>query len=238
MIPDGALHGFCARTRLPAPVSSESVGDCDRDPSGARWIQQGASSAWSMCAAWCTACSRCRFVSLSFGPDHNSSQLCAWHVHCNLDDLRTFAGETLAGANWSTMQLKTRVPLHLPRADADTRGSKGSIHLAITTLAFTLHHANARRNPFVRGCALDGWCQGAARLRRILENPWRVTILILHGLADSSGPQSTETAVMSSGSCAQAEIATIPASGVLSRLAHQCLDHLRSTSRYFTGMSL
>ena len=200
--------GFCARTRLPLG-SSSAAGDCNRDDTGSLWIAARAADANSACRAHCEACARCRYTSLStVSPRIGSRRLCTWHAHCDLDDLRSFAGATLAGANWTTMQFRRRVPKPWPHDGSDETsssagGSAGSseLRLAIATLAFSLPHARKHvGGHFGQGCALDGWCQGAARLRRALADPWRVSVLILYGVARASNASSNSASGGSNGS--------------------------------------
>jgi hypothetical protein len=174
--------GFCAL----APLRS---GDCERDDSGT-WIVRRRQELTASCIARCQACERCHFVSfvrigvadLRYLGVPLGAGLCAWYTRCDLDDLRTRWETKLAGANWSTIAVRTAdalQPLPLPppppppRWLAPTpRSDNSSVRrLAIAALTFGAG----------QHCSLIAWCQGARRLQRALSVAlWRAELLVLH----------------------------------------------------------
>ena len=117
----------------------------------------------------CLGCARCR--SVSYAPESSRRVRkrwlgkCTWHSDCELDDLLQWPG-----TNWSTVIVRSHLPAALPMVPPTIAPA---LRLAIATLAY-VDGTTPTNGPI---CASVAWCQGARRLRRALENPWRVAVI-------------------------------------------------------------
>jgi hypothetical protein len=150
--------GFCGL----APLHRQPPSACQSEDMGTWMLQPGQEATIQTCVDLCLPCSRCRYVSFA-----KSVGICAWYTYCDLGDLRTWWNRGVPGpsTNWSTVQVRNRVPLPL----ATYRNVPGTkrLSLAIATLAFGGYY-----------CPLGMWCQGANRLKRALQEPWVVEVIL------------------------------------------------------------
>ena len=77
------LHGFCA------PTVDGDNGDCDAGDFGSWLAKPSGVTTIGDCAALCSGCPRCNYVSFSAAAND-----CSWYYNCNLDALRTDFGST------------------------------------------------------------------------------------------------------------------------------------------------
>ena len=166
-------RGFCA---LAAPMSA-----CDDEASPAGlWPMASAYGLREACVARCKACARCRYVSfadVAFAGSRGlqlagGAAVCSWYTVCDTGDLRHWWDARIAGANWTTLRVRTPTQAVVaPPARRHTAANETRVRIGIAALTFGKG----------RECNLVGWCQGARRLQRALDvRPWRVDLIILH----------------------------------------------------------
>eukprot|EP00966_Prymnesium_polylepis_P308587 7131037-Prymnesium_polylepis.1 len=122
-----AVHdGYCGET-----LDGE-INDCSRDSFGSLGPLQPAhlvnwSTAWSVCAARCLGCARCRYLTVSL--QHAD---CSWYARCDLKSIRRKpTGFLSRRVRWSKLPPEPPAPpLHEPaRSDDDGAAPSCSIYV-------------------------------------------------------------------------------------------------------------
>lgn len=230
-------RGFCAVTRWPEDeqkVSWQQSAACERDSMGS-WsvtasrvreakagVPKNESLLQAECVRMCRACSRCRYISYSY-----TAGVCAWYANCDMDDLRNWWSHSLGVVPWSTMRVRSHVPLAVPawRNEPNVR----PLRLAIAALAFGSDF-----------CPLAMWCQSARKLKWTLQDPWHVQLLILWAPSYKRGERRPDGSIQKLSPrpaefCAEAEV--VLADEELRTAGKRCLRK-GYKSGYHTGMPI